>query len=684
MRVLFVPAARRGMGSGHLRRTGELAGRLGPEAALLLPGGGNGRGVEPGLGKGPVREREPRRGKEPGPAPEVLLQSLGFGRGRVRWVERFDPGDWDLVVLDRRATSRRELAAFDGVPVVGLDEGGEARRYAAYLVDILPTAPGLSAPNRSCPGLLFLRSSATARAVQSAATARGATAPPASPTSMPDRAASPAPPTSALASPDRAVRSAPPSRGAPRRILVSFGGEDPAGLTSRMLDALVSRLGVSRERLTVVEGPLFRRHEWPQGIAVLRSPERLADLLAGFDLVITSFGLTTFEALAAGSAVVNFNPSRYHRELSRAAGIPEVGVLRPKVTALRRLLNDPLALDLGSRYPQGSLRPPEDPAAFFRSLMADGPTDCPVCGAGENPAVARFERRSYFRCRSCGITYLVGFDLAARRYDGDYFGEEYRRQYGRTYLEDFESIKSAGRRRLQIIRRLLGRSFRAGSREPRSSARSNRGAPCAPGTGPPRLLDVGCAYGPFLAAAREAGYAGQGLDLSEAAVGYVQRSLGIPCRQGDFESAGEELWPAGSFEVLSLWYVIEHFRNPAVVLARAAGLLRPGGVLAVSTPNGAGISGRRDRTAFLRASPDDHRTVWNPRAARRILRRFGFRPRRVVVTGHHPERFPWFRTGSSAQGLSARTAVFRLLALASRICRLGDTFELYAVKREKR
>jgi SAM-dependent methyltransferase len=130
--------------------------------------------------------------------------------------------------------------------------------------------------------------------------------------------------------------------------------------------------------------------------------------------------------------------------------------------------------------------------------------------------------------------------------------------------------------------------------------------------------------------------------------------------------------------------VIEHFRNPAVVLARAAGLLRPGGVLAVSTPNGAGISGRRDRTAFLRASPDDHRTVWNPRAARRILRRFGFRPRRVVVTGHHPERFPWFRTGSSAQGLSARTAVFRLLALASRICRLGDTFELYAVKREKR
>ena len=615
-----MPAVRRGMGTGHLRRTAELARRLGPEGALLLEG---------------CRE-------EFGLGPRELLDSLGLdsrgleARG-VSCLEEYrqaDPqpvrvreagappegGPWDLVVLDRRATTRAELARFAGTPVVGFDEGGEARRYAAYVIDLLPTPPGLSAPNQVCPGLLFL--------------------------------GDPAPPRGA---PRGALRGASPGE----RILLSFGGEDPADLSSRMLAVLIRRLGVPPGRLTVVQGALFRRTAWPEGVRVLHSPQRLAALLGEYDLVLTSFGLTTFEALAAGVPVVNFNPSRYHRRLSRAAGIPEVGVGCPRTGALRRVLRNPGGSTPRRGGPPESLRSVEDPAAFFAALRPDAGRGCPVCRSEGNPAVARFPRRSYFECRVCGATYLVGFGLPQRRYDREYFGEEYRRQYGRTYLEDFEGIKAIGRRRVAVLRRLQG----------------------SPGG---RLLDVGCAYGPFLAAAREAGYQGEGLDVSQDAVEHVRGTLGIPCRRGDFEAQDGEPWEEGSFDVLSMWYVIEHFRDPGRALARAARLLRPGGVLAFSTPNGAGVSARRDREAFLRSAPDDHRTVWTPRSACRALRSFGFRPALTVVTGHHPERFPW-PGGIPIQSASlVRRSLLGLLALASRTLGLGDTFELYALKEGER
>ncbi len=44
------------------------------------------------------------------------------------------------------------------------------------------------------------------------------------------------------------------------------------------------------------------------------------------DLVVTSYGLTAFEALAAGTPVVLLNPTRRHEKLSRRAGLASLGV----------------------------------------------------------------------------------------------------------------------------------------------------------------------------------------------------------------------------------------------------------------------------------------------------------------------------------------------------------------------
>ena len=131
---------------------------------------------------------------------------------------------------------------------------------------------------------------------------------------------------------------------------------------------------------------------------------------------------------------------------------------------------------------------------------------------------------------------------------------------------------------------------------------------------------------------------------------------------------------------MSLWFVIEHFPDLGGVLSLLAELVEPGGpgdrgLLALSTPNLTGISGRRDRGGFLKASPGDHATVWSPKIARRVLPRFGFEVVATRVTGHHPERFP------GARGIREGVLPWKLLFGVSTLFGLGDTFEVVARRR---
>jgi hypothetical protein len=121
-----------------------------------------------------------------------------------------------------------------------------------------------------------------------------------------------------------------------------------------------------------------------------------------------------------------------------------------------------------------------------------------------------------------------------------------------------------------------------------------------------------------------------------------------------------------------MWYVIEHFADVERILTKINSFIHLGGIFAFSTPNGSGISGRSDFQSFLSKSPYDHFTLWDPRIAETVLKRFGFRIREVKVTGHHPERFPFF---GATHGWR-----HSLLRRVSETAKLGDTFECYAVK----
>jgi 2-polyprenyl-3-methyl-5-hydroxy-6-metoxy-1,4-benzoquinol methylase len=152
---------------------------------------------------------------------------------------------------------------------------------------------------------------------------------------------------------------------------------------------------------------------------------------------------------------------------------------------------------------------------------------------------------------------------------------------------------------------------------------------------PGRLLDVGCSVGVFLGLAQESGWEVQGVEASEWSAAQA-RERGFRVHNELFEQV--EL-PERGFDVVCFWDVLEHVPSPTAALAKARRLLRPGGLLVVSTPDIASVSARLlgRRWWFVER---DHIYYYSAATLQEQLRRSGFEPKsRHAVLRTYPMRY---------------------------------------------
>jgi SAM-dependent methyltransferase len=144
-------------------------------------------------------------------------------------------------------------------------------------------------------------------------------------------------------------------------------------------------------------------------------------------------------------------------------------------------------------------------------------------------------------------------------------------------------------------------------------------ARAAGGTG--RLLDIGTAAGAFVAAARARGWQAEGCEPNKWLAEWGARHYGITIRQG---SVFEQDYADGSFDVVTLWDVIEHTLDPREMLERCCRLLKPGGVLVVNYPDiGSWIARALGRRWLFLISV--HLYYFDRRTIARMLESTGFR-----------------------------------------------------------
>jgi SAM-dependent methyltransferase len=99
-----------------------------------------------------------------------------------------------------------------------------------------------------------------------------------------------------------------------------------------------------------------------------------------------------------------------------------------------------------------------------------------------------------------------------------------------------------------------------------------------------RVLDVGCASGLFLKAARDAGWNVAGVEPSEALFAKARAALGesteLYCTTLEHTK-----FATASFDVVTMWDVLEHVPDPLGFLQTCASLLKPGAHLFVNVPD---------------------------------------------------------------------------------------------------
>lgn len=96
-----------------------------------------------------------------------------------------------------------------------------------------------------------------------------------------------------------------------------------------------------------------------------------------------------------------------------------------------------------------------------------------------------------------------------------------------------------------------------------------------------RLLDVGCSSGAVLWIAQRMGLYAEGVEPTEKPAAKA-REMGLNVRQGLLHEAA---FAENSFDVITLFEVIEHLDNPANLFKECHRILRPGGILVVGTGN---------------------------------------------------------------------------------------------------
>jgi SAM-dependent methyltransferase len=139
---------------------------------------------------------------------------------------------------------------------------------------------------------------------------------------------------------------------------------------------------------------------------------------------------------------------------------------------------------------------------------------------------------------------------------------------------------------------------------------------------PGRMLDIGCAAGYMMRAARGLGWEVAGVEPSPAMRRRAHEQHGLTV----YESLDEARATRQVFDCVMMFEVIEHLEDPVAVMRRVRELVAPGGLVALSTPNCAASHAAAGRPLDIWFVPPAHVSYFSAATLADCLQRAGFAP----------------------------------------------------------
>ena len=268
---------------------------------------------------------------------------------------------------------------------------------------------------------------------------------------------------------------------------------------------------------------------------------------------------------------------------------------------------------------------------------------CRVCGSAEVALWLRKQGYPVYHCRACENAFVpdaaVPADLESL-YTPSYFEGGNSTGYP-TYRQDAAVLQRNFARRLAWLESLRP---------------------------PGRLLDVGAAYGFCLKVARERGWTAMGVEIAAECAAVAERLAGVPVLAGDFSRVDL----TGPFDVITMFDVLEHFRDPGASVARARYLLAPGGHLVIETGDLASPWAKLLGRVWYFLDPPQHLSYFTAAGLARFVEGQGFSGAvRLKRFGR------WVSLVNIAFKLSRHATSPRVRRLAERVVRRGMRGAVY-------
>lgn len=238
---------------------------------------------------------------------------------------------------------------------------------------------------------------------------------------------------------------------------------------------------------------------------------------------------------------------------------------------------------------------------------------CNLCQGNSVALVLEMPPHRLVKCRQCGLIYVIprpSLEDIIKIYDEAYFTGQGTLGYkpNENYLGDESRLSIFTERMLSIER----------YRKP-----------------PGFMVDVGCASGFSLRAARDRGWDCLGVDVSEFAINFAREHYSLNVLKGTLYDAS---LPDESVDVVTMWDLIEHVIDARRECIEANRILKPGGVLGLSTPDADAPSPHPEaresaKAAFWQADPGEHLQYFSSATICRLLHETGFHVVNLIYFG---------------------------------------------------
>ncbi|MFX1592158.1 MAG: class I SAM-dependent methyltransferase, partial [Promethearchaeota archaeon] len=183
----------------------------------------------------------------------------------------------------------------------------------------------------------------------------------------------------------------------------------------------------------------------------------------------------------------------------------------------------------------------------------------------------------YIKCLECGLI-LKKTEIIANQIENKYDDKK----YFKGYLSNYKEFIKIFNQMLNLIEKYKN---------------------------PGKILDIGCGLGLFLYLAKKRGWEVSGIEISKFASNFAKNKLKLNVINSD----NLDIFQDNFFDVIVVNHVLEHIKNPLLILRQIEKKLNINGILFIGVPNINGLFPRFQKENWPSLQPSTHFYQFTPK-----------------------------------------------------------------------